>query len=52
MSRPDPTAAQTLADLAALSPPHPDLQAIVVVPARDEALRIAACLHALSTSAT
>jgi glucosyl-3-phosphoglycerate synthase len=49
MSRPTPTAVQTFADLAALTPPHPDLQAIVVVPARNEAPRIAACLHALST---
>ncbi|HEY3829912.1 MAG TPA: glucosyl-3-phosphoglycerate synthase [Solirubrobacteraceae bacterium] len=47
--RPDAFAAQALADLAALAPPHPDLQAIVVVPARDEASRIAACLQALST---
>jgi glucosyl-3-phosphoglycerate synthase len=47
-SRPDTYAAQALADLAALAPPHPDLQAIVVVPARDEAPRIAACLQALS----
>ena len=29
--------------------PRPGLQAIVVVPARDEAPRIAACLRALST---
>jgi glucosyl-3-phosphoglycerate synthase len=43
------TAAQTIADVAALTPPHPDLQAIVVVPTRDEAPRIAACLRALST---
>ncbi|HXN37589.1 MAG TPA: glucosyl-3-phosphoglycerate synthase [Solirubrobacteraceae bacterium] len=48
MSQSDSYVAQTLADLAALTPPHPDLQAIVVVPARDEAPRIAACLHALS----
>jgi glucosyl-3-phosphoglycerate synthase len=47
-SPPDAFATQTLAHLAALAPPHPDLQAIVVVPARDEALRIAACLQALS----
>jgi glucosyl-3-phosphoglycerate synthase len=47
-SRPDAYAPQALADLAALAPPHPDLQAIVVVPARDEAPRIAACLQALS----
>jgi glucosyl-3-phosphoglycerate synthase len=38
-------AAQVHAELA---PPHPDLQAIIVVPARDEAPRIAACLKALS----
>ncbi|HEX5852565.1 MAG TPA: glucosyl-3-phosphoglycerate synthase [Solirubrobacteraceae bacterium] len=48
-SRPDAYVAQALADLASLAPPHPDLQAIVVVPARDEAPRIAACLQALST---
>jgi glucosyl-3-phosphoglycerate synthase len=47
--RPDAYAAQTLADHAALAPPHLDLQAIVVIPARDEAPRIAACLQALST---
>ncbi len=47
-SHPDAYAAQTLADLAALALPHPDLQAIVVVPARDEASRIATCLQALS----
>jgi glycosyltransferase involved in cell wall biosynthesis len=35
------------AGFATLAPPHPDLQAIVVVPARDEAQRIAACLQAL-----
>jgi glycosyltransferase involved in cell wall biosynthesis len=34
--------------LAELSHPHPDLQAIVVIPARDEALRIPACLQALA----
>jgi glucosyl-3-phosphoglycerate synthase len=49
MKRPDVHAAQSPAELPALPPPHPDLQAIVVVPARDEAPRIAACLHALST---
>jgi glucosyl-3-phosphoglycerate synthase len=47
MSRPDRLAAGALAGLAALPPPAPALQAIVVVPARDEAPRIAACLHAL-----
>jgi glycosyltransferase involved in cell wall biosynthesis len=31
-----------------LTPPHPNLQAVVVIPARDEAPRIAACLHALA----
>lgn len=31
-----------------LSPPHPALHAVVVIPARDEAPRIAACLHALA----
>jgi glucosyl-3-phosphoglycerate synthase len=45
---PDVCAEQALADFAPLASPHPDLQAIVVVPARDEAPRIAACLHALS----
>lgn len=48
MSRSDPAAAWTLAGLAPLTPPHPDLQVIVVIPTRDEAPRIAACLHALS----
>jgi glycosyltransferase involved in cell wall biosynthesis len=43
----DPTA-QALAELATLAPPHPDLEAIVVIPARDEAPRIAACLRALA----
>jgi glycosyltransferase involved in cell wall biosynthesis len=47
-SRPVAYAVQALADLTALAPPRPDLQAIVVVPARDEAPRIAACLQALS----
>lgn len=32
-----------------LAPPHPDLHAVVVIPARDEAPRIAACLHALAS---
>jgi glucosyl-3-phosphoglycerate synthase len=31
-----------------LAPPHPGLQAIVIIPARDEAPRIAACLQALA----
>jgi glucosyl-3-phosphoglycerate synthase len=49
MSRPGPPMAQPRAGLAVLPPPRPELQAIVVVPARDEAPRIAACLHALSS---
>lgn len=48
VGHPDTWAAQTPAGLAALEPPHPGLRAIVVVPARDEARRIAACLQALS----
>ncbi len=48
MSQTDHFAAQALAALATLPRPHPELQAIVVVPARDEAPRISACLHALS----
>jgi glucosyl-3-phosphoglycerate synthase len=40
---------QALADHAVPADPHPDLQAIVVVPARDEAPHIATCLQALST---
>ncbi len=32
-----------------LAPPHSDLRAVVVVPARDEAPRIAACLRALAS---
>jgi glucosyl-3-phosphoglycerate synthase len=40
-------ALQAIADHAVQAPPHPDLEAIVVVPARDEASRIAACLQAL-----
>ncbi len=39
---------QALADHG-VQAPHPDLEAIVVVPARDEASHITACLHALST---
>ncbi len=48
MSQPDRLVARALAGLATLPPPDPALQAIVVVPARDEALRISASLHALS----
>jgi glucosyl-3-phosphoglycerate synthase len=43
----DVQALQALADHAVEAPPHPGLEAIVVVPARDEAPRIAACLQAL-----
>ncbi|HEY2536348.1 MAG TPA: glucosyl-3-phosphoglycerate synthase [Solirubrobacteraceae bacterium] len=32
-----------------LAPPHTDLHAVVVIPARDEAPRIKACLHALAS---
>ncbi len=32
-----------------LASPHLDLHAVVVIPARDEAPRIAACLHALAS---
>ena len=39
---------QALVDHAVQAGPHPDLQAIVVVPARDEAPHIATCLQALS----
>jgi glucosyl-3-phosphoglycerate synthase len=39
---------QALADHAVQAAPHLGLEAIVVVPARDEAPRIAACLQALS----
>jgi glucosyl-3-phosphoglycerate synthase len=49
IQRPEAHELQVLADLATLALPCPDLQAIVVVPARDEAPRIAACLQALST---
>jgi glycosyltransferase involved in cell wall biosynthesis len=45
---PQPRGLDVLADLAVEASPHPGLQAIVVVPARDEAPRIAACLQALS----
>lgn len=34
--------------LPTLQPPHPELLAVVVVPARDEELRIEACLQALA----
>ncbi len=34
-------------DTRALPAPHPSLRAVVVIPARDEAHRIEACLHAL-----
>jgi glucosyl-3-phosphoglycerate synthase len=47
MSQPHHPVAEALGGLAALPVPDPALQAIVVVPARDEAHRIAACLHAL-----
>jgi glucosyl-3-phosphoglycerate synthase len=47
--RPDARALQALADHAVQATPHPDLLAVVVVPARDEASHIAACLQALST---
>lgn len=45
---PNVDALQALADLVVLAAPHPDLQAVVVVPARDEAPRIADCLRALA----
>jgi glucosyl-3-phosphoglycerate synthase len=45
---PEAHALQALADHAVQAAPHPELEAIVVVPARDEASRIAACLQALS----
>lgn len=32
-----------------LAPPHPDLHAVVVIPARDEEQRITACLRALAS---
>lgn len=47
MSFTDPRVAQALAELTTLSPPHPELRAIVIVPARDEATRITGCLRAL-----
>jgi glucosyl-3-phosphoglycerate synthase len=46
---PEAHALHALADYAVQAIPHPDLEAIVVVPARDEAPRIAACLQALGT---
>jgi glucosyl-3-phosphoglycerate synthase len=45
---PEAPALQALAKHAVQTAPHPDLEAIVVVPARDEAPCIAACLQALS----
>jgi glucosyl-3-phosphoglycerate synthase len=45
---PEARALQGLADHAVQATPPPGLEAIVVVPARDEAPRIAACLQALS----
>jgi glucosyl-3-phosphoglycerate synthase len=45
---PDLDVTPALAHLATLAPPAAGLRAIVVVPARDEAPRIAACLRALS----
>jgi glucosyl-3-phosphoglycerate synthase len=46
----DPLAqAQASSALVALPAPNSDLQAIVVIPARDEAARIAGCLRALSS---
>jgi glycosyltransferase involved in cell wall biosynthesis len=45
---PEAQALQTLADHAVQAAPDPALGAIVVVPARDEASRIAGCLQALS----
>jgi glucosyl-3-phosphoglycerate synthase len=47
MSQSDDLLTRALAALAVLPPPHRELQAIVVVPARDEAPRISACLRAL-----
>jgi len=44
---PDIEAMQALADGAAPPAPHPALRAVVVIPARDEAGRIEACLRAL-----
>ncbi len=44
---PGPEWLQRLAEDAVKAPPHPGVEAVVVVPARDEAPRIAACLHAL-----
>ena len=45
---PEAHALQALAEHVVQAAPHPDLETIVVVPARDEAPRIAACLQALS----
>jgi glucosyl-3-phosphoglycerate synthase len=46
---PQAHALKVLAEHGVQAVPHPDLEAIVVVPARDEAPRIAACLQALAT---
>ncbi len=48
MSQPHQPLAHALAPLLTLPPPSAGLRAIVVVPARDEARQIPACLHALS----
>jgi glucosyl-3-phosphoglycerate synthase len=45
---PEANELQALVHHAVQVSPHPDLQAVVVVPARDEATHIAACLQALS----
>ncbi len=46
---PNTPSAQAFVELATLASPHPGLQAIVVIPARDEAPRIAACLQAFAS---
>jgi glucosyl-3-phosphoglycerate synthase len=48
IERSEAHAPQTLAHHAVRAAPHPALEAIVVVPARDEAPHIAACLEGLS----
>jgi glucosyl-3-phosphoglycerate synthase len=48
-NHPDLRAAPALAHLAVPAAPHPGLRAIVAIPARDEAPRIAACLQALAS---
>jgi glucosyl-3-phosphoglycerate synthase len=48
-TEPEPDALQALVRHAVQAVPPPELEAVVVVPARDEAPRIAACLQALST---